>query len=207
MYVVCTEKFVMRERYSSKSEVRDECRAEASSGSKVRDISGMRWRLNPPFLHGGFSHPRHRTQQRPCPGRGRDPVDLTGNPRFSLDSRGRHRAARTTSYGFAFGSGIHRKLADLEAAVVIHETAATLKDIRSGSMTRPERIRLLSLQTPRTVVGEANVERRGHTRLFLVALERSKLWGSGDRHMVPHRHCGVISPSRGSSVLPIPVCC
>jgi hypothetical protein len=46
---------------------------------------------------------------------------------------------RTASYGLAFSSGIHRclgaKLADPAAAVVIHETAAALKD--TGSMTRP----------------------------------------------------------------------
>ncbi|WP_240987058.1 cytochrome P450 [Arthrobacter sp. Soil736] len=60
----------------------------------------------------------------------------------------------STAYGLVFGSGIHRclgaKLAELEAAVTIQETAAALPGIqlREGE---PEWIRLLSFQAPRTV--------------------------------------------------------
>jgi cytochrome P450 len=64
---------------------------------------------------------------------GCNPGGTDRQPRFSPDSRGSHRAPRTTSYGLAFDPGIHRcpgaKLAGQEAAVVIHETAAALKEI------------------------------------------------------------------------------
>ena len=53
-----------------------------------------------------------------------------------------------------FGSGIHRclgaKLAELEAAVIIQETAAALPGIQLRDH-KPEWIRLLSFQAPRTV--------------------------------------------------------
>ncbi|MGO4146722.1 cytochrome P450 [Paenarthrobacter sp. YAF11_1] len=62
-----------------------------------------------------------------------------------------------TPYGLAFGSGIHRclgaKLAELEAAVVVHETAAALKGVRLHD-SNPEWLRLLSFQAPRTVTLE-----------------------------------------------------
>ncbi|WP_426302405.1 cytochrome P450 [Arthrobacter sp. R-11] len=57
-------------------------------------------------------------------------------------------------YGLAFGSGIHRclgaKLAELEAAVVVQETAAALPGVGLHG-PEPEWIRLLSFQAPRTV--------------------------------------------------------
>lgn len=62
-----------------------------------------------------------------------------------------------TPYGLAFGSGIHRclgaKLAELEAVVVVHETAAALTGVRLQD-SNPDWIRLLSFQAPRTVVVE-----------------------------------------------------
>lgn len=61
---------------------------------------------------------------------------------------------RSTAYGLAFGSGIHRclgaKLAELEAAVVLQETAAALPGLVLEDPS-PEWLRLLSFQAPRTV--------------------------------------------------------
>lgn len=63
-------------------------------------------------------------------------------------------AGHSTGYGIVFGSGIHRclgaKLAELEAAVTIQETAAALPGIQLRDH-EPEWIRLLSFQAPRTV--------------------------------------------------------
>jgi cytochrome P450 len=60
----------------------------------------------------------------------------------------------STAYGLVFGSGIHRclgaKLAELEAAVIVQETAAALPLIQLRH-SEPEWIRLLSFQAPRTV--------------------------------------------------------
>lgn len=57
------------------------------------------------------------------------------------------------AYGLAFGSGIHRclgaKLAELEATVIVQETAAAFSGIRLAD-SEPEWIRLLSFQAPRT---------------------------------------------------------
>ncbi|WP_258073959.1 cytochrome P450 [Arthrobacter sp. Y81] len=76
-------------------------------------------------------------------------LELSGNPITSPDGNG-----QSTAYGLVFGSGIHRclgaKLAELEAAVTIQETAAALPGIRLRDH-KPERIRLLSFQAPRTV--------------------------------------------------------
>ncbi|MEV7134683.1 cytochrome P450 [Arthrobacter sp. NPDC093128] len=76
-------------------------------------------------------------------------LELSGNPITSPDGNG-----QSTAYGMVFGSGIHRclgaKLAELEAAVTIQETAAALPGIRLRDHT-PEWIRLLSFQAPRTV--------------------------------------------------------
>lgn len=87
-------------------------------------------------------------------------VELTGNHGFPWTgaeaSAGEEGADRQgpTPYGLAFGSGIHRclgaKLAELEAAVVVHETAVALRDIRLRE-PNPEWLRLLSFQAPRTV--------------------------------------------------------
>ncbi|GAB3567215.1 cytochrome P450 [Arthrobacter alkaliphilus] len=60
----------------------------------------------------------------------------------------------STAYGLVFGSGIHRcigaKLAELEAAVMVQETAAALPHLQLQDR-EPEWIRLLSFQAPRTV--------------------------------------------------------
>ena len=62
---------------------------------------------------------------------------------------------RATDYSLAFGSGVHRclgaKLAELEAAVVLQETAAALPGVRLADR-EPEWVRLLSFQAPRTVL-------------------------------------------------------
>ncbi|MEV8132878.1 cytochrome P450 [Pseudarthrobacter oxydans] len=64
------------------------------------------------------------------------------------------RRGQSTTYGLVFGSGIHRcigaKLAELEAAVIVQETASALPIIQLREH-RPEWIRLLSFQAPRTV--------------------------------------------------------
>ncbi|HJV98608.1 MAG TPA: cytochrome P450 [Arthrobacter sp.] len=64
------------------------------------------------------------------------------------------RLGQTNGYGLVFGSGIHRclgaKLAELEAAVVVRETAAALPAVQLQEH-RPDWIRLLSFQAPRTV--------------------------------------------------------
>ncbi|WP_427128899.1 cytochrome P450 [Pseudarthrobacter sp. S9] len=88
-------------------------------------------------------------------------LELTGNhgssagriPRDSGQPSGAP-GQGSSAYTLAFGSGIHRclgaKLAELEAAVVVQETAAALPGIRLQDQT-PGWIRLLSFQAPRTV--------------------------------------------------------
>jgi cytochrome P450 len=75
-------------------------------------------------------------------------LELTGNHGQEPRKQG------PLPYGLAFGSGIHRclgaKLAELEAAVVVQETAAALPGIGLHG-PEPEWIRLLSFQAPRTV--------------------------------------------------------
>ena len=77
-------------------------------------------------------------------------LELSGNP---ITHAGPERG-QSTAYGLVFGSGIHRclgaKLAELEAAVTIQETAAALPRIQLRDH-KPEWIRLLSFQAPRTV--------------------------------------------------------
>jgi cytochrome P450 len=81
---------------------------------------------------------------------------ITGHPEpqgLSLAMQsGRH--GPSTSYGLVFGSGIHRclgaKLAELEAAVIVQETAAALPRIQLRDH-EPEWIRLLSFQAPHSV--------------------------------------------------------
>ncbi|WP_454809843.1 cytochrome P450 [Paenarthrobacter nitroguajacolicus] len=94
-------------------------------------------------------------------------LELTGNHGFPWAETAAAEAADAdhpgtdrpgpTPYGLAFGSGIHRclgaKLAELEAAVVVHETAAAIKGVRLQDSS-PDWIRLLSFQAPRTVVVE-----------------------------------------------------
>ena len=79
-------------------------------------------------------------------------LELTGN---HSASGGAASGARATDYALAFGSGIHRclgaKLAELEAAVVVQETAAALPAVRLADPD-PEWVRLLSFQAPRTVL-------------------------------------------------------
>ena len=75
-------------------------------------------------------------------------LELTGNHGFPWAD------GVPTPYGLAFGSGIHRclgaKLAELEAAVVVHQTASALKGIELED-PQPEWLRLLSFQAPCTV--------------------------------------------------------
>ncbi|MBT2522133.1 cytochrome P450 [Arthrobacter sp. ISL-28] len=82
---------------------------------------------------------------------------FTGHPEpqglsLALQSGGGHRPS--TGYGLVFGSGIHRclgaKLAELEAAVIVQETASALPRIQLRDH-EPEWIRLLSFQAPRSV--------------------------------------------------------
>ncbi|MFK0007178.1 cytochrome P450 [Paenarthrobacter sp. NPDC090520] len=88
-------------------------------------------------------------------------VELTGNHGFPWAPAGDPSGVGDvpgrpgpTPYGLAFGSGIHRclgaKLAELEAAVVVEETASALKRVRLHGPA-PEWLRLLSFQAPRTV--------------------------------------------------------
>jgi cytochrome P450 len=76
-------------------------------------------------------------------------LELSGNAITSPAGHG-----QSTAYGLVFGSGIHRclgaKLAELEAAVTIEETAAALPGIQLRD-DKPAWIRLLSFQAPRTV--------------------------------------------------------
>ncbi|MHA7288747.1 cytochrome P450 family protein [Arthrobacter sp. MDT3-24] len=64
------------------------------------------------------------------------------------------RRGQSTGYGLVFGSGIHRclgaKLAELEAAIVVQETATALPEVHLQEY-QPDWIRLLSFQAPRTV--------------------------------------------------------
>jgi cytochrome P450 len=65
------------------------------------------------------------------------------------------RHSRSPAYGLVFGSGIHRclgaKLAELEASIIVQETASALPGIQLRDH-EPEWIRLLSFQAPRTVM-------------------------------------------------------
>ncbi|MCO4236392.1 cytochrome P450 [Pseudarthrobacter sp. MDT3-26] len=71
----------------------------------------------------------------------------------SMPAETAHRG-QSTSHGIVFGSGIHRclgaKLAELEAALVVQETATALTDVQLQDH-QPDWIRLLSFQAPRTV--------------------------------------------------------
>lgn len=83
-------------------------------------------------------------------------LELTGNHQSPSQASTTH-GLDPTAYGLAFGSGIHRclgaKLAELEAAVVVQETAAALQGVRLAH-AEPEWLRLLSFQAPRTVTVE-----------------------------------------------------
>ncbi|MEW9873139.1 cytochrome P450 [Arthrobacter sp. HS15c] len=68
------------------------------------------------------------------------------------------RPGQTRGPGLVFGSGIHRclgaKLAELEAAIVVQEAALALPEVLLQNY-RPDWIRLLSFQAPRTVTVES----------------------------------------------------
>lgn len=73
---------------------------------------------------------------------------------------GAARRKRPAAYGLVFGSGIHRclgaKLAELEATVIVQETAAALPRVRLWDH-EPEWIRHLSFQAPKTVTVTAGM--------------------------------------------------
>lgn len=92
-------------------------------------------------------------------------LELSGNQVTSLSGHERQSSApriapqadqrgSSASPGLVFGSGIHRclgaRLAELEAAVILQETAAALPGIQLHG-PEPEWIRFLSFQAPRTV--------------------------------------------------------
>ncbi|QHK18933.1 cytochrome P450 [Pseudarthrobacter psychrotolerans] len=88
-------------------------------------------------------------------------LELSGNQVTSPSGHERQSCAPQTvrrglpvSPGVVFGSGIHRclgaRLAELEAAVIVQETAAALPGIQLHG-PEPEWIRFLSFQAPRTV--------------------------------------------------------
>jgi cytochrome P450 len=85
-------------------------------------------------------------------------LELSGNRITAAAERGNSspqaNAGRRPSSGLVFGSGIHRclgaKLAELEAGVIVQETAAALPGIQLRDH-EPEWIRHLSFQAPRTV--------------------------------------------------------
>jgi cytochrome P450 len=78
------------------------------------------------------------------------PAERVGLPLQAQTARPRP----STAYGLVFGSGIHRclgaKLAELEAAIIVQETASALPRIQLRDY-QPEWLRLLSFQAPRTV--------------------------------------------------------
>ena len=85
-------------------------------------------------------------------------LELSGNqftpPETRPTSPQQARGGQSTGYGLVFGSGIHRclgaKLAELEAGIVVQEAAAALPEVHLRDH-RPDWIRLLSFQAPRTV--------------------------------------------------------
>ena len=81
--------------------------------------------------------------------------DLPGEQEEDLTLlAGTARRRRPTAYGLVFGSGIHRclgaRLAELEATVIVQETAAALPQARLRDH-EPDWIRHLSFQAPKTV--------------------------------------------------------
>ncbi|WP_426990724.1 cytochrome P450 [Pseudarthrobacter sp. Y6] len=89
-------------------------------------------------------------------------LELTGNQITSpsgpgsqpLPGQADQNGSSNPGLGLVFGSGIHRclgaKLAELEAAVIVQETAAALPGIQLRD-PEPEWIRFLSFQAPKTV--------------------------------------------------------
>ncbi|PYI69446.1 cytochrome P450 [Arthrobacter livingstonensis] len=80
---------------------------------------------------------------------------LPAGAEILLELSGRHPGdAVPTAYSLAFGHGLHRclgaRLAELETALVVEETARALPGLRLAG-PRPEWLRLLSFQAPLTV--------------------------------------------------------
>lgn len=83
---------------------------------------------------------------------------LPAGAEILLELSGNHPTdAAPTAYALAFGHGLHRclgaKLAELEAVTVLEQTARALPTLALAG-PEPEWIRLLSFQTPRTVLVE-----------------------------------------------------
>ena len=83
-------------------------------------------------------------------------VDLPAGAEVLLELSGHHPAGATpTAYSLAFGHGLHRclgaKLAELETITVLEETARAFPTLALAGPD-PEWIRLLSFQTPTTVM-------------------------------------------------------
>ncbi|RAN79093.1 cytochrome [Bacillus sp. SRB_336] len=82
-------------------------------------------------------------------------ASLPAGAEILLELSGRHPAgAGPTAYSLAFGHGLHRclgaRLAELETALVVEETAAALPGLRLAGPP-PQWLRLLSFQAPLTV--------------------------------------------------------
>lgn len=83
-------------------------------------------------------------------------AELPAGAEILLELSGNHPAgAGPTAYSLAFGHGLHRclgaKLAELETALVVEETARALPHIRLAG-PRPQWLQLLSFQAPLTVI-------------------------------------------------------
>ena len=82
-------------------------------------------------------------------------MELPAGAEILLELSGHHPAdASPTAYSLAFGHGLHRclgaKLAEMEAALVVEETARALPELQLAD-PEPEWLRLLSFQAPLTV--------------------------------------------------------
>lgn len=82
-------------------------------------------------------------------------LELPAGAEILLELSGHHPAdASPTAYSLAFGHGLHRclgaKLAEMEAALVVEETARALPGLELAG-PEPEWLRLLSFQAPLTV--------------------------------------------------------
>lgn len=103
-------------------------------GARIRAGSEILLELSGNQVTSPSAHERQSSAPRTVP-----QADLRGSP---------------ASPGLVFGSGIHRclgaRLAELEAAVILQETAAALPGIQLQD-PKPEWIRFLSFQAPRTV--------------------------------------------------------
>ncbi len=85
-----------------------------------------------------------------------DGTALPAGAEILLELSGRHgEDAGPTAYSLAFGHGLHRclgaKLAELETALVVAETAAAYPDLHPAGPA-PDWLRLLSFQAPTTVL-------------------------------------------------------